>query len=234
MGGELPQVRVGPRRRHAAVDGGRLPSPLPPQAEPVAVRRHRSQAGVQALVDDPVRRAEEQLVDEHRLPEPGHPAAHAYPPPSGTSVAMALTLPSGRRPVDGANAHFPRMHTRQWGGRTPVRKRASATCGVRAPLRARGLAPIVIASNGADSITPSRSVRGDPALVAASGAARGAGDGQGRRRPRPRLGAQEVSVRARARPTGCAGRCVAGPSSTRSPLRHAPSRARRRRRCRSI
>jgi hypothetical protein len=31
---------------------------------------------VQALVDDPVVSLEQQLLDEDRLPVPGHPAAH--------------------------------------------------------------------------------------------------------------------------------------------------------------
>jgi hypothetical protein len=76
---ELAQVGVRPGRRHAAVDAGALALPIPPDAESVAVGRLRAHPGVKALVDDPVLRIEQQLLDQHRLPEPSHPAAHRTP-----------------------------------------------------------------------------------------------------------------------------------------------------------
>jgi hypothetical protein len=49
---------------------------VPADPEAVAVRRFGAHPGVQALVDDPVVSLEQQLLDEDRLPVPGHPAAH--------------------------------------------------------------------------------------------------------------------------------------------------------------
>jgi hypothetical protein len=76
VGRELAQVRVTPRRLDAAVDPRALARAIPAEAEAISVGRLRAHAGVQTLIDDPVRSLEQQLLDQHRLPEPCHPATH--------------------------------------------------------------------------------------------------------------------------------------------------------------
>jgi hypothetical protein len=89
---ELAQVRVRPRRRDAAVDPRTVTGAVPAQTEPVAVRGLRAQPRVQALVDDPVLGLEEQLVHEHVLTQPRHPAAHVV------SIGRGRSLRRPRRP----------------------------------------------------------------------------------------------------------------------------------------
>src|SRR5688500_8285561 len=75
---KLAEVGVRPRRRNAAVYRGPPLRSVPAQAEAVAVRGLGAHARVQALVNDPVFGLEEQLLDQHRLTKPRHPAAHPY------------------------------------------------------------------------------------------------------------------------------------------------------------
>ena len=94
---DLAQVRVAPGGRDAGVQGRAFAGAVPAEAEAVAVGGLRAQPGVQALIHDPVMGLEEQLVDQQRLPEPRHPAAHR----------MLLAVPSLTAALPGARAHAP-------------------------------------------------------------------------------------------------------------------------------
>ncbi len=121
---QVAQVRVAPGGRHAAVAPGvRVAVAVPAEPEAVAVGGLGAHAGVQALVDQPVRGAEEQLVRGDRLPEPCVPSAHAAAPlysgarttRTGRPVRRSssrdvepnrldLTLPRPREPITTAAA----------------------------------------------------------------------------------------------------------------------------------
>jgi hypothetical protein len=58
---ELTQVAVVPGRLDAAKEARRVGVAVPPDAEPVSVRRRRAEAGMQALVDERVVRLAEEL-----------------------------------------------------------------------------------------------------------------------------------------------------------------------------
>src|SRR5262249_12586612 len=77
VGRELAQVAVVPGGLDAVEDRGRVPVSVPADPEPVAVRLLGAEARVQALDDERVLRAVEQLFEERGRPEVGEPAAHA-------------------------------------------------------------------------------------------------------------------------------------------------------------
>ena len=63
---QLAQVPVVPCRFYALEQGWRSAFPVPADPEAVAVGRGGAHAGVQALVDDRMGRAEQQLFGENR------------------------------------------------------------------------------------------------------------------------------------------------------------------------
>src|SRR5829696_2020733 len=76
VAGELAQIGVAPGRGDAVVDARPVAGAVPAHAEAVTVRRLGAHPRVQALVDDPVLRLEQQFVDQHRLTQPPHPTTH--------------------------------------------------------------------------------------------------------------------------------------------------------------
>ena len=78
VGGKLAEVGVTPGRRHAVVDARAFARAVPAEPEAVAVGGLGAHPGVQALVDQPVLRLEEELLDQHGLPRPRHPSAHLF------------------------------------------------------------------------------------------------------------------------------------------------------------
>ena len=77
VGGEVAQIDVAPRRGDASVPGGAgAVCPVPAQPEPVAVGGLHPHPGVEALVDQAVRRLEQELVEHQGLTEVGIPTAH--------------------------------------------------------------------------------------------------------------------------------------------------------------
>ena len=207
VGGELAQVRVAPRGRDGVVDARAVAGAVPAQAEAVAVGRLGAHARVQALVDDPVLRLEQQLVDQHRLSEPSHPATH------GSAPYLSVGDERGRDDVGGRGAPA--------GGQVearPGRAAGAAEQGVgalgdvgerlRAVLRERG-----------------EQRRDEPGLAAGPGC----GPAGSRGRSCRRRAASRRSCRRRRRCSGPS-RCSSGrPWSRRS---GSPGSRRRRRRCR--
>src|SRR5689334_12946185 len=77
VAGELAQVPVVPGRCHAVVHRRDAAGAVPGDAEPVPVRGLGTELGVQALVDEGVRRCVQQPLEQHGTPGVGEPAAHA-------------------------------------------------------------------------------------------------------------------------------------------------------------
>ncbi len=77
---------------------GPSPSPYQPTPEPVAVGRLGAHPRMQALIDQAVLGLEQELLDEHALPVPGHPAAHVLSPFLGFACRAQATPPAGRMP----------------------------------------------------------------------------------------------------------------------------------------
>src|SRR4051794_23170883 len=88
LGRELAQVRVAPGGRDAPV-GARLLAAVAVPAEPeaVEVRQGSLKTRVAALLDQRVRRVEEQLLYGNRVPEISEPATHRLWPPGVTRAA---------------------------------------------------------------------------------------------------------------------------------------------------
>src|SRR3954451_5136035 len=76
LGCDLAQVPVVPRRLNALEDGRLDALAVPANPEAVAIGRFNPELGVQALVDDRMVRAEQQLVGDDRVSRIGHPSTH--------------------------------------------------------------------------------------------------------------------------------------------------------------
>src|SRR6185369_5886647 len=101
---EITQVRVAPRGRDASIAGRAATASVavPTEAEAVPVGRLHAHARMEALVDEAVPGAEQQLLDQHRLAEIGIPAAHGGSFSIGrleSIIALAPRPAQGRRPV---------------------------------------------------------------------------------------------------------------------------------------
>ena len=94
--GDVAQVAVVPGGLGAVEDAGRVADAVPADAEPVTVRRRRSEPRVQALVDQRVTGLVEQLLEEDGRARVGEPAAHGDLRSTGARVC-APTVTDRRR-----------------------------------------------------------------------------------------------------------------------------------------
>ena len=114
--GDLPQVLVVPGGVDTLEDGRSVAVAVavPADPEPVAVRRGGAETGVQALVDDRVLRAEQQVLGEDRVSGVSHPSAHGLSESGREARGNNIDVPEGtdrrarhahrHRPVDAATA----------------------------------------------------------------------------------------------------------------------------------